>query len=157
MQTLVLFFATAFLALYGWAGLHALASMAAEWWRPLPAGPHALAMAGPSRSGGGRPAKRSGDGLPAGKGLPGDIVDGFAEHLTAELRPLTKPWWQSRGVVGPIVAILAVAGGWLGVDVDASTQAYVIDQTIAAVSAAGVLVGAVMGIIGRLRAIRAIR
>lgn len=95
---------------------------------------------------------------------PERLVEEFERQLagdlhpaTAELQPLTKSWWQSRGVVGPLVAILAVGGGWLGVDVDASTQGYLVDQTVAALTALGVLVGAIVGIYGRLKAVRAIR
>lgn len=65
----------------------------------------------------------------------------------------TKPFWLSRGVMGPIVAILAMVLGWVGgVQVDAATQAVVVDQVVGLASAAVVLIGSVMGIIGRLRA-----
>lgn len=96
----------------------------------------------------------------AGETIVEDFERQLAEDLhpaAAGLAPLTKWWWQSRGVVGPLVAILAVGGGWLGVDVDAATQGYLVDQTVAGLTALGVLAGAVTGIVGRLRATRAIR
>ena len=64
-----------------------------------------------------------------------------------------KPFWLSRGVMGPVVAMVALVVGWVfGVEVDAATQAMVVDQVVALVSAGAVLVGSVVGIIGRVAA-----
>jgi hypothetical protein len=64
-----------------------------------------------------------------------------------------KPLWLSRGVMGPVVSVLALLIGVVGgVQVDAATQAIIVDQVVGLVSAAVVLIGSVVGIWGRIKA-----
>jgi hypothetical protein len=68
-----------------------------------------------------------------------------------------KPWYLSKGVLGPLVAVVALIAGAFGVKVDAATQALVVDQVIGAVSAGVALLGAIVGIWGRITATKVIQ
>jgi hypothetical protein len=64
-----------------------------------------------------------------------------------------KSWWLSRGVMGPVVSVLALLiGVFGGVQVDAATQAIIVDQVVGLASAGVVLIGSIVGIWGRIRA-----
>lgn len=80
-----------------------------------------------------------------------------AETVAAapELQP--KAWWASKGIVGPIIAMLSMALTFFGAPALAGPeQAQLVDQVINAVGAVGVLAGSILGIVGRLRAVRPI-
>lgn len=71
----------------------------------------------------------------------------------------TKPILQMRGVFGPLITILAIAAGYFGVQVSPEEQAQlvqhghvVVDSLAAGLAAGAALVGAIIGIVGRLRA-----
>lgn len=70
----------------------------------------------------------------------------------------------SRGIIGPIItAVSLVLGALFGVEVDESTQAeiagqteVIVNSTMAIVSAAGAVIGLVLGIWGRIKAAKPI-
>jgi len=64
----------------------------------------------------------------------------------------SKGWWQSRAVWGGLVAALAGIGGLFGLNLDEVTQGMAVD---AAVQLATV-VGALLAVIGRVRATKKI-
>jgi hypothetical protein len=69
----------------------------------------------------------------------------------------SKQWYLSKTIWGAVVAFLSmVAGAIFGVEVDADTQAVLVDQVVAGVSAVITLIGLVMVVIGRLSAKKAI-
>lgn len=61
-----------------------------------------------------------------------------------------KPWYLSKGVLGPVLAIAGMAGTAFGVDVGAGEQVAIVDQTIAAVGAVTTLIGTLLGLYGRI-------
>ena len=64
---------------------------------------------------------------------------------------VTKPAIKSLGVTGPLVAILVIVAGMLGVDVSADVAG--VPETIAGtIDNVVILSGIVVGIYGRLRA-----
>jgi uncharacterized membrane protein len=64
-----------------------------------------------------------------------------------------KPWWQSKSIWGSIVSVAAlVASALLGVNIDASTQAEVVNIILTITGAAG---GA-LAVYGRVVADKAI-
>lgn len=68
-----------------------------------------------------------------------------------------KPWWASKGVLGPLVSVACLLlAALFGVQIDAGTQAVVVDQLTTAVIAIGVVVGSGIGIWGRIKASRRI-
>jgi hypothetical protein len=72
------------------------------------------------------------------------------------MSPDPKPWWQSKGIVGPLVAILALVLSFFGVKIDPATQGLIVDQAIAGLGAAVALLGSIVGIWGRVTASRPI-
>lgn len=68
----------------------------------------------------------------------------------------TKPWYASKGIIGPIVTIAALVAGFFGIDIDTQTQAVVVDELVAAASAIVAVVGAIVGIWGRVTATKVI-
>jgi hypothetical protein len=68
----------------------------------------------------------------------------------------TKPWYASKGVLGPIVAGLALVASLFGVTIDPATQAVIVDQGVALLTAAVTFGGLVVGIWGRISAVRKI-
>jgi uncharacterized membrane protein len=64
----------------------------------------------------------------------------------------TKPWWTSKTIWGAIITVLAVVLGFFGVQVDAETQALLVDNAVAAATAITALVGVVLSIYGRIKA-----
>jgi hypothetical protein len=68
----------------------------------------------------------------------------------------TKPWYASKGVIGPIVATLALIAGFFGIEIDEATQAVIIDQGTALLTAAVAFGGIVLGLIGRVTAAKKI-
>lgn len=63
-----------------------------------------------------------------------------------------KPWYLSKGVLGPLVTVLALAAGLFGIKIDEATQALIVDQATGAITAAVALIGALVGIYGRVTA-----
>lgn len=55
----------------------------------------------------------------------------------------TKPWYKSKGVVGGLVAFLAILSNWAGLDLDEGTLTEVSTLILG-------LVGAGVGIYGRV-------
>lgn len=69
----------------------------------------------------------------------------------------TKPWWASRTIIGQVISILSmILGALIGIDFDTNTQALIVDQFTAAISAGVSLFGTVITIWGRFRATKAI-
>ncbi len=68
----------------------------------------------------------------------------------------TKPWYASKGVIGPIVAGLALLASLFGIKVDAATQAIIVDQGVALATAFVTFGGLVLGIYGRVTATKQI-
>jgi hypothetical protein len=60
----------------------------------------------------------------------------------------SKPWWQSNGVWGGIVAVVAVILGFFGYEIGGELQG----ELVEAITGAVAIVGALWGIIGRVRA-----
>jgi len=70
-----------------------------------------------------------------------------------------KPWWQSTGVWGSLVAIVASGAGMLGYSVGPADQAAIVsgvEQAVHLVTDAVALVGAGVALWGRIRATKAI-
>jgi ATP/ADP translocase len=59
-----------------------------------------------------------------------------------------KPWWQSKGVIGPVIAIVATILSFFNIVVSAEAQG----QLVEAVLTAAAVIGSVIGIIGRVLA-----
>lgn len=119
--------------------------------------PVASFMVGVTR--GGKSGAKAGRRRPAEEPASDPVghVAPLPDHVEALPGSLSKPWWQSRGIMGPVIAVMSLVAGWFGLDVDHATQAYLADKVVVALTAAGVLAGAVTGIIGRLRATHVIR
>lgn len=64
----------------------------------------------------------------------------------------TQVWWQSKGVLGSVVAILAGGLGFLGLNFDASLK----DSLVELISMAGTLVGGAIALYGRIVATKKI-
>ena len=64
----------------------------------------------------------------------------------------SKPWWQSNGVWGGLVAVLAVVLGFFGYEIGGDVQG----ELVEAVSGAVALAGALWAIVGRIRATKRI-
>lgn len=96
--------------------------------------------------------------FPDGRPIPSPRRDAIGATLfpRAIEAVAPKPWWMSRGVVGPLISALAMLATVFGVEIDPETQGYVIDQVVAIGTAAMVIVGAVVGIWGRVKARRPI-
>ncbi len=69
----------------------------------------------------------------------------------------TKPWWESKTIWGSIITVVAVASGLFGIQIDAQTQGLLVDNITALVSAGGAIVGALLGIYGRVKADKKVR
>ncbi len=59
-----------------------------------------------------------------------------------------KPWYASKTIWGSLIAMFAGIGSAFGLDIDASTQAGLVDGTLKVVAAAGSL----LAIYGRFSA-----
>lgn len=68
----------------------------------------------------------------------------------------TKPWYLSKGILGPIVTVIALAASLLGYQIDAATQAVVVDQVVLAITTGTAVVGAIVGAWGRVVATKKI-
>lgn len=64
-----------------------------------------------------------------------------------------KHWYQSKTIWGGLVALGAALGGLFGVEIDAASN----EALVAALTNAAAAIGAVVAIIGRLDAVKAIR
>jgi Mg2+ and Co2+ transporter CorA len=60
----------------------------------------------------------------------------------------TKPWWQSQTIWGSLVAIAAVIASFFGINLDQPAQ----DALLSILAEVVALGGAVVALIGRLRA-----
>jgi hypothetical protein len=69
----------------------------------------------------------------------------------------TKPWYASKGVWGGIVTIAAVLAGIAGIEIDAKTQALIVDQGVGIATALVALAGSILSIWGRVKAVKAIK
>lgn len=69
----------------------------------------------------------------------------------------TKPWYLSKGILGPLVTVLALIAGAFGVKIDPATQGLIVDQVSGAITAVVALVGALVGIYGRITATTTIK
>ena len=56
-----------------------------------------------------------------------------------------KQWYQSKGITGPVVAILGTIATWYGLDVP-------IEQLEVTITALGTIIANVVGIMGRINA-----
>jgi hypothetical protein len=64
----------------------------------------------------------------------------------------SKPWWQSNGVWGGLVAVLAVLLGFFGYEIGGDVQG----ELVEAVSGAVALAATLWAIVGRIRATKRI-
>ncbi len=60
----------------------------------------------------------------------------------------TKPWYKSKGIMGSLIAVLAVLAGFFGIDIGGAEQAELVDLVTAIVGTGG----AALAFIGRIRA-----
>ena len=70
-----------------------------------------------------------------------------------------KQWWQSSGVWGGLIAVIAPVAGYFGYTVtadDAKALADGVTQVIVAGSGVASMVGGVIAIVGRIRASKVI-
>ena len=69
----------------------------------------------------------------------------------------SKKWYTSKGVWGSIISLVSLGIGVVkGVQIDTQTQAVIVDQTYAAVTAAGSAIGSLIAIYGRINATKVI-
>ena len=61
-----------------------------------------------------------------------------------------KPWWQSKGVIGGLISLIAPLAAMAGFTLDTSAQSALTDLTLQGVS----LLGGVFSIYGRIAATR---
>ncbi|MDD9910850.1 MAG: hypothetical protein OXR62_14325 [Ahrensia sp.] len=59
-----------------------------------------------------------------------------------------KPWYASKTIWGSLIAVLAAAGSAVGIDVDAQSQAHLVDAALQLTAVAGSL----FAVFGRLTA-----
>lgn len=64
----------------------------------------------------------------------------------------TTSWWQSKGVIGSVIAVLAGIGGLFGLNLDASLQ----DQLAQMVASFATLIGGALAWYGRVVATKKI-
>ena len=64
----------------------------------------------------------------------------------------SKPWWQSKAIIGAVVTVGAVIFGFFGVTIDEDTKSVMINEAEAIISAVVIIVGAVGSVWGRLKA-----
>ncbi len=69
----------------------------------------------------------------------------------------TKPWWESKTIWGSIITVVAVTTGLFGIQIDPQTQAVLVDNVTALMSAGGAIMGAILGIYGRVKADKKVR
>lgn len=68
---------------------------------------------------------------------------------------LTKPWFLSRGVMGPVLGFAAMGLGWIGITIDEETREAVLallDNGWVQLAAFATTVGSLIGIYGRVKA-----
>ena len=63
-----------------------------------------------------------------------------------------KAWWESKTIWGSVITVIAVVSGVFGVHIDEQTKAILVDNMTALVSAGGAIIGAILGIYGRVKA-----
>jgi len=68
------------------------------------------------------------------------------------LETLTKPWWQSRTVIGAAVTIISGVASAIGYGIPADVQGQVVDL----LATGGALAGGVLALWGRIKADRAV-
>lgn len=69
----------------------------------------------------------------------------------------SKPFYLSRSLWGVIITLLSgLVGSIFGIEVDADTQAWLVDQTVAVISGAFGLAGLMLAAYGRLKALKRI-
>ena len=69
----------------------------------------------------------------------------------------TKPWWQSKTIWGAIITIVALILSLFGVQIDEQTKQVLVNEFVAAATAIGGIVGAVLSIYGRIKAEKRIK
>jgi uncharacterized membrane protein HdeD (DUF308 family) len=60
----------------------------------------------------------------------------------------TKPWYQSRGVIGGLVAAAAGIAAAFNFDISADTQTMIVEAVIGV----GATIGGIVAVIGRIKA-----
>lgn len=68
----------------------------------------------------------------------------------------TKGFWASKTIWGNLISIAALVAGLFGIEVDAATQATIVDGTTAAYASIGVVIGQLVAIYGRIAATKKI-
>jgi hypothetical protein len=68
----------------------------------------------------------------------------------------TKPFYASMGIWGGAIAGASVLFGFFGVTIDAETQRVIATEAVALITAAGTVIGSVLAIWGRIRAVKRI-
>lgn len=75
----------------------------------------------------------------------------IADELAAFVA--TKPWYFSRGVIGPALGVVATALGWAGVTIDEETRALfldLLDNVWFQIAGLASVIGSAFGIWGRI-------
>lgn len=65
----------------------------------------------------------------------------------------SKPWWQSKTIIGSAIAVLATVAGFFGVSLGADDQS----QIVEIVSTLGAVGGSILAIVGRLTADKSLK
>jgi len=71
----------------------------------------------------------------------------------------TKPWWQSSGIWGSLVVVLAAGAGLVGYTIAPEDQAQIVTaatKTVELATQATALVGGLVSLFGRIRATKRI-
>ena len=68
-----------------------------------------------------------------------------------------KAWWQSKTIWGAVITVASVLCGFFGLELTTDEQALLTDTLVAAVGAAGGLVGAGVSVYGRIKADKSIK
>jgi len=65
----------------------------------------------------------------------------------------TKSWYESKGIWGGIISVLALVAGAFGVnELTPEVQAQLVDNAVVLASVLASLIGTILGIVGRLKA-----
>lgn len=63
-----------------------------------------------------------------------------------------KKWYLSKGVLGGIVSLLSLIGGFFGYTVDAESQTVIANSAVITITAITGVIGGITAIIGRVQA-----
>lgn len=81
------------------------------------------------------------------------MPDNIKDAVEAAISEAQKPWYQSRGVIGSIIAIVAGVAGSFGYGIPVEVQGQAVDV----IAAGGALIGGALALWGRLKAVHRVR